>query len=292
MNVPAFAYVEVTSLPEACALLAERGADAKVLAGGTDVLVKMKHRRLLPSCLVNIKGIAGLDYVRYEPGEGLSIGPLATVESIKRSMEVGEKYPALHQAAAYMATLVIRNRATLAGNICNGSPSAETAPVLIVLGAEAQVVRPAGERTVAVEDFFTGPGCTVLEPGEIVAEIRVPEPPARSAAVYEKHSLRRMDVAMVGVAALAVPAGEACGDIKIALSAVAPTPIRATEAEGVLRGKTPTEDLIAAAARAAAQESRPITDIRGTADSRRAIVEALTARVIRQALKAAKLEVV
>ena len=156
---------------------------------------------------------------------------------------------------------------------------------------------PGGERIVAVEDFFTGPGCTVLAPGEIVAEIQVPEPPAGSAAVYEKHSLRRMDVAMVGVAALVVPergAGEGpgvCGDIKIALSAVAPTPMRARNAEAVLRGAAPTHDLIAAAARAAAEESRPITDIRGKAETRRSIVEKLTAQVVLQAMKGAKLEV-
>ncbi len=144
----------------------------------------------------------------------------------------------------------------------------------------------------AVADFFTGPGCTVLTPGEIVAEIFVPEPPKGSSAVYEKHSLRRMDVAMVGVAALVVPEGQVCGDVKIALSAVAPTPIRATAAESILRGQIPTEDLIEAAARAAAQESRPITDLRGSAASRRAIVETLTGRLLHQALKAAKLEVV
>jgi carbon-monoxide dehydrogenase medium subunit len=292
VNVPTFTYLEARSLEEASALLAEHGSAGRVLAGGTDVLVKMKHRRLLPSHLINIKGIAGLDYIRYEPGVGLRIGPLATIESVKRSMDVRGKYPVLHQAAAYMATVIIRNRATVVGNICNGSPSAETAPALIVLGAEVQIVGPAGERTVRVEDFFTGPGCTVLGAGEIVAEIRVPEVPAGSAAVYEKHSLRRMDVAMVGVAALIVPEEGRCDDLKIALSAVAPTPIRAARAESVLRAQIPTEELIAAAARAAAQDSRPITDIRGSADSRRAITEELTNRVLRRALRAAKLEVV
>lgn len=292
MNVPRFSYVEAKTLAEACGFLAEHPTDAKILAGGTDVLVKMKHRRLVPSFVVNIKGIAGLDYVRYEPGKGLSIGPLATIESIKRAMEVRERYSALHQAASCMATVVIRNRATVVGNICNGSPSAETAPALIVLGAEARVVGPVGERIVALEDFFAGPGSTVLGPGEVVAEIRVPEPPAGSVSVYEKHSLRRMDVAMVGVAALVVPAAQACGDIKIALSAVAPTPMRARRSEAVLRGHVPTEDLIAAAARLAADDSRPITDIRGSADSRRAITESLTNQVVHRALKAARLEVI
>lgn len=154
-----------------------------------------------------------------------------------------------------------------------------------------RIMGPEGERVVAVEDFFVGPGRTVLQPDEIVVEIQVPEPSAGSAAAYEKHSLRRMDVAMVGVAVLVVPEGEICGDIKIALSAVAPTPIRAKKAEGVLRGMAPGEGLIAEAARAAAEEARPITDIRGSAESRRQIVRDLTARVVRQALTAAKLGV-
>ena len=288
VNVPAFAYLQATTLEEACDLLAEHRSEGKVLAGGTDILVKMKHRRELPSYLVNIKGIPGLDYIEYEPGEGLRVGPLTTIESLKRSAIVRKRYAVLHQAAAYMATVAIRNRATLAGNICNGSPSAETAPALIVSGAKVRIIGPDGERIVAVEDFFTGPGGTVLEPDEIAAEIQVPEPQAGSAGVYEKHSLRRMDVAMVGVAVLVVPDVDVCGEIKIALSAVAPTPLRARKAEHVLRGLAPTKSLVAAAARAAAEESRPITDIRGSSDSRRKIVEELTAQVIRQALGAAK----
>jgi CO/xanthine dehydrogenase FAD-binding subunit len=291
VNVPSFEYLRATSLEQACALLSAHRKQAMILAGGTDLLVKMKHRRLVPPYLIDIKRIPGLDYIRYEAGDGLRVGPLASIESVKRSVAVRKKYPVLHQAAAYMATIAIRNQATLVGNICNGSPSAETAPALIVLDAKARIVGPRGERIVPVEDFFTGPGTTVLEPEEVVAELWIPEPPAGSAAVYQKHSRRRMDVAMVGVAALVVPDGDACGDIKIALSAVAPTPIRARRAESVVRGKIPTEALIAAAAREAVCESRPITDIRGTAEARKNIVETLTLQVIREALSAAKLGV-
>ena len=292
MNVPSFTHLQPSDLREACALLAEHGSEAKVLAGGTDVLVKMKHRRMTPPYLVNIKGISGLDYIDYEPGTGLRVGALATIEAVKASLPVRKSYPVLHQAAAYMATVAIRNRATLIGNICNGSPSAETAPALIVLGAAVRIMGPSGERTVPVEDFFTGPGTTVLESGEIAVEIVVPEQPAGSAAAYEKHSLRRMDVALVGAAALIVPAGDTIGQVRIALSAVAPTPIRAREAEDILRGRTPTKALIAEAARAAAAASRPISDIRAHADARRAWVETLTDQVLRQALRAAKMGVV
>jgi aerobic carbon-monoxide dehydrogenase medium subunit len=320
VNVPRFTHLQPADLREASLLLARYGADAKILAGGTDVLVKMKHRRMTPRYLVNIKGIAGLDYLAYEPGAGLRIGPLATIESVKQSVMVRKRYPALHQAAAYMATVAIRNRATLVGNICNGSPSAETAPVLVVLGAELRLLGPDGERTVAVEDFFVGPGEIALAPGELVSEIWVPETPAGAAAAYEKHSLRRMDVALVGVAALVVPAdgsasatgrggakrgtvpaglrggadgsaAPAVADVKIALSAVAPTPMRSRAAEAVLRGKIPTADLIAEAARVAAGESQPITDIRASADLRRVWVQVLTEQVLRQACRAAKMGV-
>lgn len=291
MNVPVFEYLRATSLEQACALLSTHGKQAKILAGGTDILVKMKHRRLVPSYLIDIKRISGLDYIRYEEGVGLRVGPLTSIESIKRSLAVRKKYPLLHEAAAYMATIAIRNQATLVGNICNGSPSAEMAPGLMVLDAKARILGPGGERVVSVEDFFTGPGATVLVPDEVVAELWVPEPPAGAGGAYQKHSLRRMDVAMVGVAALVVPDGETCGDVRIVLSAVAPTPMRARRAEGVLRGQVPTEALLEAAAREAAGESRPITDIRGSAESRKTIVETLTGQVIRQALRAAKLGV-
>jgi aerobic carbon-monoxide dehydrogenase medium subunit len=291
MNVPVFEYQRAASLEEACALLSAHPKQSKVIAGGTDLLVKMKHRRLVPPYLIDIKRIPGLDNLRYMEGEGLSIGALVSIESLKRSTPVKKKYPMLHQAAAYMATVAIRNRATVVGNICNGSPSAEMAPALIAFGAVARIVGPGGERSVPVEDFFTGPGRTVLEPDEVLAELWIPEPPEGSGGVYEKHSLRRMDVAVVGAAALVVPDGEVCGDIRLVLSAVAPTPMRAVKAESVLRGQAPTEALIEEAACVAAEESRPITDIRGTAEFRRNMVEVLTSQVIHQALEIAKLGV-
>ena len=292
MNVPSFAYLQPSDLAEASSLLLRHGDSAKIFAGGTDLLVKMKHRRLIPGYLVNIKNIPGLDYIDYEPGEGLRIGALASMDAVRSSLAVRKFYPVLHQAAAYMATAAIRNRATLVGNICNGSPSAETAPALMVLGAQVRVMGPAGPRTVPVEDFMIGPGKTTLLAGEIAVEVFVPEPPPRSVAFYEKHSLRRMDVALVGVAALIVPGEGTIGDVKIALSAVAPTPIRARAAEDLLRGKSPNAELISGAARAAATASSPITDIRARAEARRGWVEELTAKVLRQTLRSAKLEVV
>ena len=291
MNVPEFEYVRATSLAQARDLLSRYRGRAKILAGGTDVLVKMKHRRLVPPYLIDIKRIPGLDYIRYTEEGGLRVGPLVSVEAIKLSLVVRKRFPVLYQAAACMATIAIRNQATLVGNICNGSPSAETAPALIVLDAKARILGPGGERVVPVEGFFTGPGTTVMAPDELVTELWIPEPPAGAGGAYQKHSLRRMDVAMVGAAALVVPDGEACGDIRVVLSAVAPTPIRARKAEDILRGQVVTAALLETASREAAGESRPITDIRGTAESRKKIVETLTGQVIRQALRTARLEV-
>ncbi len=291
MNLPTFRLLRAESLDEACALLASCGEGGKVVAGGTDLFVRMKHRRLTPSCLVDIKKIPKLDYIRYEEGGGLHIGALATIESLKRSTLVQKRFPVLHQAAAYMATVVIRNQATVVGNICNGSPSAEMAPALIVSDATVRIVGPDGKRFVLVEDFFTGPGRTVLRPDEVAAEIWVPEPAVGSGAAYEKFSLRRMDVAVVGAAALVVPNEGACVDLRVVLSAVAPTPMRAEKAERVLRGRIPSRALVEEAARMAAEESRPITDIRGTAELRKNMVAVLTSQVIDRALKAAKLRV-
>ncbi|MCL5960545.1 MAG: FAD binding domain-containing protein, partial [Chloroflexi bacterium] len=163
MNLPEFVHFSPKSVQEACALLATYGKEARVLAGGTDLLVKMKHRRALPRYLVNIKRIPELSYIRYENGEGLRIGALTTMEDLKSSPVVRREYPMLHQSVSYMGTVEIRNRATIVGNICNGSPSAETAPALIALGAKVRIVKGDGERIVPVEEFFLGPSRTVVQ---------------------------------------------------------------------------------------------------------------------------------
>ncbi len=287
MNLPEFVHHAPKTLQEAFALLSTYQRDARVLAGGTDLLVKMKHRRQVPPHVVNIKRIPGLDYVRYEEGQGLRIGALTTIETIKGSPEVRRKYPMLHEAISYMATIEIRNRATLAGNVCNASPAAENVPALLLLGAKARIASKNGERVVPLEEFFMGPGRTVLQPDEIVTEIQIPEPAPRSSGAYDKFSLRRMDIAVVGAAAQVTMNGGACDDIKIVLSSVGPTALRARKAEEVLRGQAPNEELIQRAGLAAMEDSRPITDLFGTADYKRNIVGIITPRVIKQALERA-----
>lgn len=289
MRLPKFEYFVPTTIEDACSLLSKYKGEARILAGGTDLLVKMKNRMMLPSYLISIKNIPDLDYVRYDEKEGLRIGALTTLEAIKVSPAIRQRFGILAQAAGVVGSVAIRNGGTIGGNLCNAAPSAETAPALIALAAKAKIAGLSGERTVALEDFFTGPGETVLQTGEILTEIQVPHLPARSSGVYLKHSLRKMDIAIVGVGVVVTLNGESCADIKIVLGAVAPTPIRARKAEDVIRGQEPSQELAKRAAEIASEESRPIDDIRSSAEHRRNMVGILTVQAIEQAVKQARL---
>ena len=204
---------------------------------------------------------------------------------------VQDKFSILAQAIHQMASPPIRSLATIGGNLCNAVPSADTAPPLIAMGAKVKLTSATGERIIPLEEFFAGPSETVLGDGELLVEIQVPNPPAHSGGGYIKHTLRRaLDLALVGVAVIIVldSANGACKDIKIALGAVAPTPIRASKAESIIKGKNLEVKLIDQVAQAAAEEARPISDIRGSAEYRREMVRVLTRRAVRQAWETAK----
>ena len=184
-----------------------------------------------------------------------------------------------------MASMAIRNVGTIGGNLCNAAPSADTAPALIGLGARVKILGSEGERIVALEDFFTGPGTTILKTAELLVEIQVPVLAVNTKAVYLKHSMRgAIDLAIVGVAAVIAMDGELCQDARVVLGAVAPTPIRAKQAEEVLRGKRIDDALIEKAAQAASAESRPITDVRSSAEYRREMIKVFTRRAVREAI--------
>lgn len=288
MLLPKFEYFAPKTMEEACSLLAKYKGEARVLAGGTDLLVQMKNREVIPRYLINIKDIPDLDYIRYDDKEGLRIGALTPIEALKTSTLIRRRFSILSQAAAVLGTVQIRNRGTIAGNLCNASPAAETAPALITLAAKARIVGVAGERAVALEDFFVAPGQTVLQAGEIVTEIQVPNLPSRSGGAYLKHSIKRMDIAIVGVGVVITLNGEVCNDIKIALGAVASTPIRAKKAEEIIRGQGLDSELMERAAQIASEESRPIDDIHSYAQYRKQMVKVLAKEAMKQAGDEAK----
>ena len=276
-----FEYFEPTSLPEAVALLGRYQGRAQPLAGGTDLLVELKEHLRSADCVINIKKIPGIDRLSFDPSDGLYIGALVTAREIEISPVVLEKYISLAQAARELGSIQVRNRATIVGNVCRASPSADTLPPLIADGAEVTIHGPGGHRTLLLEEFFTGPGKTVLGHDELVTTIRVPAPPPRTGKVYIKHGRRKaMELATVGVA---VTLNEV--DLRIVLGAVAPTPIRATKAEGLLRGRKLDDARIERAAQAAAEEAQPISNVRASAEYRRDMVAVLTRRALKQALK-------
>ncbi|MFQ5341858.1 MAG: FAD binding domain-containing protein [Anaerolineae bacterium] len=288
----AFDYYAPQTLEEAIELLVQHGDGAYPLAGGTDLVTKTRFGGLSPRVVINLKRIPGLAEITPAEHGGLRIGALVTLNRVAHSSLIHERCPLLALTAGKMASPLIRNLATLGGNLCNAAPSADTAQPLIALGAEAVIVGAGGERCVELQEFFTGPGETALEKGELLTEVVVPPPDPRARGTYLKHTYRQaMDIAIVGVAAVVrfEPEDSVCEDARIVLGAVAPTPLRAREAEAVVKGAPLTDDRIVEAARRAAQEARPIDDTYSSAWYRRRMVEVLTRRAL-QEVRSAELE--
>ncbi len=284
-----FDLLQPRTTAEAIALLARHGARGSLLAGGTDLLVEIKEGVRAPDVVIDAKHLPGMSELRISPGDGLRFGALVTARSLETSPAVREHYRGLWQAVRELGSIQIRNRATVAGNVCRASPSADTLPPLIADGAVVTILGAGGERQVALEDFFTGVGKTVLAGDEIVTGFSVPAPLPGTGKCYIKHGRRKaMELATVGVAVTLTLSGGVLSSIRIALGAVAPTPIRATKAEAILTGKAPDAALIAQCGAAAAAQSSPISNIRGSADYRRRMVEELTQRAITSALEAAR----
>jgi carbon-monoxide dehydrogenase medium subunit len=280
-------YFEPKSLEEALSLLAKHGAEAKVIAGGTDVMVDIKYKEE-PGCLINIKKIPGLTKIQ-ENGGSLRIGALTTIRELETSTILREKLPVLWESSHQFASLQIRNTATIGGNICRASPSGETLAPLLVLEATGKCVFADGEKSQPFTSFFQGPGKSVLGTKGLLTEIDVPYPAPGSKSVYLKHAVRgAMDIAMVGVAVMITPDGSKNNiqDVRIGLGAVAPTPVRAMKTEALLRGKPLSAELLKEAGALAASEASPISDQRSSAENRRWIVEALTRRGLAQTWKA------
>ncbi|MFH0845731.1 MAG: xanthine dehydrogenase family protein subunit M [Pseudomonadota bacterium] len=287
-RMPKFNYLKPGSLDEALKLLADNGnGKYRVYAGGTDVIPKLKGRIIKqPEILVDLKGVTGLDMIDFDDRNGLRIGALATIRSVETSAVIKEKYPILSRAAESIASIQVRNRGTIAGNICNAVPSADSAPALLCLDAKLICEGRRGERIINIMDFFKGPNLTALQPDELLKEIRIPKSPDNSRSLYIKLSPRsRMDLAVVGVGVLVTYAGEILNNVRIGLGAVAPTPIRALKAEAMLEGSEASNEKIADAAKTASEEARPIDDHRASAEYRKMMVEVLVRRAIHQCMQ-------
>ncbi|HKM78227.1 MAG TPA: xanthine dehydrogenase family protein subunit M [Candidatus Bathyarchaeia archaeon] len=277
-------YSEPSTLKEAFSILS-KVAGAKILAGGTDVIVSMREGKIAPTHIVNIKRISGLDKIGPSTGGGLGIGALATIGAVEASAIVRNAFPMVAEAAHQLGSLPVRNRATVGGNLCNSSPSADMAPPLIALGAIAKIAGPKGRRSVKLEDFFTGPGKTALSKTEILTEILIPNPPKGSFSAFLKHGPRQcMDIATVNAAILITMKGKLCRNTVLVLGAVAPIPMRAKKAEAEIHGKHIEDEVVRKVAEMAANECVPISDVRGSADYRREVVNVLVRRLFEKAL--------
>lgn len=290
-RLPRFEYHTPTKLSEALDLLTRYGKKARVLAGGTDLLIAMKRRETVPEHLINIKGLTDLKGVARDRQGRISIGPLVTLEEIECSELVKEKLPSLWDAVNVMASPQIRTLATIGGNICSAMPSADTVPPLMSLGASVRIAGIGGEREVALEAFFKGPGESILRDEEILTHILLPEPREKTGGQYLKLMRRHaMDLAQVGVAVcLSLDSdGFTCKDAKVALGAAAEVPIRASGAEKILLNKKIGLEIAKEAGRVASAEANPRSSIRASKEYRKAMIEVLTRRAILGAFERAR----
>lgn len=288
-GLPSFDYLRGGTSDEVVGLLMEHRETARLLMGGTDLFVRLRDGQIHPRFVIDVKHLPGLRDVAYDDREGLTVGAAVTMNQVARHPHVLARYPLLAEAAGAVASYPLRNRATLGGNLCNGSPAADTAPAALVLEGHILLYGPQGRREVPAEEFFHGPGKTAIQAGELMTGIRFPVPPAGGVGRYLKLGRNRIgDLAIVGVAIFGFPDGTAPSGFRfrIALASVAPVPLRARAAEEALAAISPGEEAFALAATKAMEASSPIDDVRASAAYRKAIVRVLTLRGLREVWKA------
>jgi carbon-monoxide dehydrogenase medium subunit len=276
----AFEYLRPDTIDAAIAALAD--GEARAFAGGTDLVPQIREGRRHAARLVDLKHIGELTAITAHADGSVMIGAAATATTVSRHAAIAGAYPAVASSARLIGGVQIQNRASLGGNICNAAPSADAVPALLVHEARVMIAGSNGSRDLALSELLRGPGRTALEPGELLVAIALPPPTPRSAATYQRFTPRReMDIAIAGVAAwIALDGDGAITAARIVLASVAPTAIRAPTAEARLLGERPTPALLAETGRLAAQDARPISDTRGSADYRRTLVSVLTARAL------------
>jgi len=305
-----FDYFRPKTFEEALTLLAKYGEKAKLIAGGTDVIVMIKQKAIAPDVLISLQGIPGLDQMKYNGS--LSIGPMVTHRAIEKSEVIRKNFSALADAVDYLGSVQIRNVATIGGNVCTAAPSADTATPLLVLGTQVKIKNLKEERTLPIEEFFKGPGESVLKTGEMVKELSIPKPlPNTGSAYYKLQRRLALDLPILGVSVLlsldrnkvtcsdmlctASPISSIlhkmeedeiiCKDVRIALGVAAPTPMRALKAEALLRGKKLSDELLEEAANIASQEAQPRDSLRGEAWYRKDMVRVLVKRMAMKSIE-------
>jgi len=284
-------YQAPATLDQAVAILSEHGASARILAGGTDLIIQHRERRRQVGVMVDVKAIPELTAMGWTASGGLRLGAAVPCIRIYRDPEVGRRYPALIDSASLIGGMQIQSRASIGGNLCNSSPAADSIPTLISLGAVCHIAGPRGQRTIPVEQFCTGPGANVLEADELLVALELPQPAARSGAAFERFIPRNeMDIAVVNAAASVVLSadGGTFEAARVAVGAVAPTPLHVAAADAALAGKPVSAATIAAAADAVRAAARPITDMRGSTAQRRHLAGVLATRVLNTAVERAK----
>lgn len=287
----AIEYTTPKTIDEAVQAMASKGERARALAGGTDLLVQLRGGRRSADLVVDVKEIPELNEISYSPDGGLTIGAATPCYRLYQNADVAEKYPGLVDSASLIGSIQIQGRASLGGNLCNSAPSADAIPPMIALGGTANIAGPNGIRQVAVEDFCTGPGRNILEPGEILVSINIPAPQANSGANYLRFIPRNeMDIAVAGVGSAVVldDSGQSFVSARISLASVAPTPVFCQAAGESLAGKPVSDEAIEEAARLAMEDAVPITDMRGTIRQRVHLVGVLTRRTLNNAIKRAR----
>lgn len=287
--IPAsFDYHAPQTLDEALALLREHRDDAKVLSGGQSLLPLLKLRLGAAGHLIDIGRIPGLEYIREEDGT-LRLGGRTRESALEQSETIRTKYPLIADATAVIADPLVRNLATVGGNLAHGDPANDHPAVMLALRAEVVATGPNGTRTIPIDDFFQGLFSTALEPEEILTEIRIPQPPPRSGGAYVKLERKVGDFATAASAVqLTLAAGGEIERIGIALTNAGPAPLRAAEAESLLTGKVPSDELIAEAAQKAAEAASPTADRRGTVEYKKNMARVLTARALHRAIQRAR----
>lgn len=285
-----FEYFSPSTAEEALSLAASLGGRARILAGGTDLIIMMKEKMASPEYLIDINGVKEFRGISYSPGKDVAIGAAVKIAEIERSELIRDKYFALHQAAGELGSIQVRSMATIGGNSCHASPAAETPPPLIALGARAVIRSAAGEREMPLEEFILGNRRTALNEGEILTGFNLPEPPPGSASRYMYVGLRdamEIDTVNMAVCMDLEGDGRTVKELKIVMGSVAPAPLVAVKARAVLKGREFSGDLVEKAAAEASGEATPISDIRASAEYRREVVAVLARRLLHEVYAAA-----